>query len=186
MQKIYIVFFLAFTHILLAKEFTIPGRDHQPTYHIEIPDGWNLTLNGKDLTDTKEPIATITKGDIVIVIHNFPSSSILARIPPLTQMNRWRRQFSQLDRDSIEVTPVAWSGFSGTRFKGTGSFERKRTTIMAWALLIAAQHYNKLNLQQRADVTIKALGPPEDMEKEKNAITSMAESFELIKGIPAE
>ena len=169
-----------------AEEMIIPGRDLSATYKIEIPDGWKTTFNTINLDHTTEPLATIEKEEIIITIHNFPSDSLLARVPALAQVARWKHQFSEIDKNTLKTTHVAWGGFSGLRFEATGKQKGKQLSIIAWSLLIASNYYNKLNSQQSADVTIKAIGPSHEISHNRETIFKMAESFELIQGIPSE
>jgi len=76
-------------------------------------------------------------------------------------------------------------------FTGVGILNNEETMVLAWALQIAPEHCRTLsnpdsylNKQMRSDVTIKAMGPVTLMKKHKQAIETVARSFELIEEIP--
>jgi hypothetical protein len=67
--------------------------------------------------------------------------------------------------------------------------------MIGWSLQLDKEHYRTLapptpasqeNLyrEMRADVTLKATGPKETMEKHEEGIINFARSFELIEEIP--
>jgi hypothetical protein len=129
-----------------------------------------------------------------VAVHNFPSDSLDQRIPPKAQVMRWQRQFEILDPLSTIIEPVAFNGYAGIKFKGSGTAAGDDLGMIAWALQLAESHFlalmsstdvsDLLLKERRSDVTIKATGPSPLIDKYEDDITDFAESFEQIEEIP--
>jgi hypothetical protein len=173
-----------------------------PTYRVRVPRHWvrHDPAPDESIADTRKNLCSFTiedvDGSIQITIHNFPSESLDARIPPVAQLTRWQRQFSR--PQSHQVTPQAFGGFAGLRLEMTGYMDNQPSEVMmlAWAMQMAHEHYNQLMWgkdqqdehrlsQMRADYTIKAVGPIALMQRHKKALVRMARRFELIEEIPS-
>ena len=193
----------------------IKGRDYDgqrfDVYRIRAPTDWirRDTFPEESLLDTKKSICEflIPHGNesIRITIHNFPSESIDQRIPPAAQVARWQRQFEIMYPEESGITPQAFSGYTGLKFKGVGRLKpeinnapstQQDTTVVGWSLQIGKDHYrtlshppkpseNNLYREMRADVTIKAQGSKELMQEHEEDIITFARSFELIEEIPS-
>jgi hypothetical protein len=190
----------------------IAGRDaaglsgeikRHPLYRANVPETWKrIDPSANESTyNTMLPICEYRiedskKGSIHITIHNFPSNEIAERTPPQSQVFRWRKQFDLLQPENAATTLCAHGGFAGFCFEGTGILKGKETTVLAWTMQLAVEHYHNLMLtgtveeelyfqQMRADTTIKAVGSPGAIEKYHDEITSFARSFELIREIPS-
>ncbi len=185
---------------------TICGRDsgnlqRAPLYRAKVPITWirqdpSLLESNEDTT---KPICKFKIHEssqvITVTIHNFPSDHIQQRIPPLAQIHRWKKQFDSLEPGTIIVTPQAYSGFVGLVLEGTGLLKGKRTSILAWAMQLAPEHYQNLLIlsphekndavqQKLADFSIKAAGPADLMQRHKQSMLTFARSFELIEELP--
>lgn len=187
----------------------IDGRDddlaplvRQPVYRIRLPRGWTYQspLPAQSLVDT-----TLTLGEffiredgeeVRITIHNFPTDNLEDRIPIQAQLQRWKKQFDTIVPSSLSTTPQAFSGYSGLLLELTGTINGQPKALLGWSLQIAPEHYRQLsraapaNLwlyqkQMRADITIKAMGAPVLMQRNRQAIIAFARSFELIQDIPS-
>lgn len=184
----------------------IKGRDYNGkrflVYRARVPLDWirKDSLAEESLTDTKKSIVEyyiMHNSDFIrIAIHNFPSDTLEERIPPMVQIARWERQFDHLLPEESSNQPQAFNGYSGLKFKGTGTLDQKDTMMLGWVLQIGKEHYpmlthaknpenNDLYREMRADVTIKAVGPKELMEEHEEEINQFTRSFELIKEIPS-
>lgn len=165
-----------------ANWVSINGRTNSAVYQIKVPKHWKHLEPPQFQTDTRMPIAEFSIGsDIKITIHNFPSHSLEQRIPPQAQAARWERQFEKLDTASVSITPQAFSGFSGLLFEASGILQGSEQSVMAWAMQIAPQLYQRTNSpDERADFTIKVQGSPQSIKKYRTEIVQFARSFELI------
>jgi hypothetical protein len=167
------------------------ARNGEPSYRIKAPHSWQRhpTPSTADLSDTKQAICTYNIDSIRITIHTFPSQKIEDRISPQAQIARWKQQFESLDPATVNITPQAYSGYAGLLFEGTGRLNGEHTTVMAWSMQLAPEHYRQLfynrplDVDLRADFTIKAVGPAEIMSLYRQALIAFARSFELIKEI---
>lgn len=185
----------------------IKGRDVDNQrigiYRVKMPNTWirRDPPPGESIADTtKSLVDFIIYEDgktIRIAVHNFPTSSLEERIPAKAQVARWEKQFEILYPHDTEITPQCFNGFCGLLFEGSGLLHGEETSVMGWALLIATEHYRALSYpstdkekkiypQMRADVTIKATGPNDLMNKHRESIIDFAHSFELISEIPTE
>lgn len=179
----------------------IMGRENIPIYQAQVPNTWDSEppLLPPLIYDTTQPIATYLikeqEAIIRITVHNFPSDQIETRIPPQTQVARWKRQFSKIDPTTLSITPQAYGGFSGLLFEAMGTLKGKETAVMGWSMQLAQEHYRNLSYpyspnekllfkQMRSDYTIKAVGDPSLMKRHKKQILKFARSFELIHEIP--
>lgn len=168
-----------------------PIRDRTkrtPLYQMRIPEKWEQVDDPieSDIQDTKLPIAEyaiVENGHrIRITVHSFPSQRADDRVPPNAQITRWKQQIEELDPASVIIKPQTFSGYVGQLFEGTG----KEIAVMGWVLQIAPEHYPQLHdPQQRADITIKAVGSIDLVKKHRFDIIATARTFELIDEIPA-
>ena len=185
---------------LAARDEGIPA-EKPIIYRMKVPSHWTQQQPSFDesITDTKKAIAEffIEEKDekIRIAIHNFPSDSMDSRIPPMVQVSRWKKQFSSMVPSSVSTKPHAFGGYYGFLFEATGEMHGIATTVLGWALQLAPEHYRSLShpvpatlanrhRQMRGDVTIKAVGPEQLMDKYREEIISSARTFQLIDDIP--
>jgi hypothetical protein len=162
---------------------TIHGRGDTPIYQISVPASWERqSISTDTLKDTTQPIAAfLVANHIRITIHNFPEQ----KIPPIAQVQRWKKQFLPLYAETQSVTPVAWGGFHGLFLEGAGLIQGQETTILAWAMQIGREHEQMLdNQESSADYTIKVVGPTSLINPYRQEIIEAAESFALIEEIP--
>lgn len=182
----------------VEQKVEIFGRDtgnpteRSPLYTISVPDGWRITTSLNSVADTKLPLIELSYEEneqtIRLTIHNFPYTSFDLHIPPQAQIARWKKQFDTLTTG--EITPQAFAGFVGFSFFGSGE-GKEHTAVLGWALQLAPEHEKmlattplKFDKQMRSDVTIKATGPLDLIEKEQENIKTIARSFELITPLP--
>jgi hypothetical protein len=205
MKKAFFITYLLFSLHLNGLDFVeIYGRDEgnveqrQPIYRIRAPTDWRMTNQTlKSVADTKKPIGewVISEGEesLTITIHNFPLSSLEARIPPAWQINRWKKQFDLLEEEGFHITPLAYGGFSGLALEATGMQKGKKVSLLAWAMQLGDEHFRNLSYsnikpskktQMLSDYTIKAIGPTFLIEKHKSSLEACAKSFEHIEEIP--
>ena len=171
----------------------IEGRDQKPLYRAKVPKEWEIRKAQAVADTTKALVEIYVKGDadgsIRITFHNFPVDRKEEEIPPLAQIARWKGQFEQLDPISA-VTPQAFSGFIGYLFEGSGILNKELKSVMGWAMQLAPEHWQYIPeepyKQMRASFTLKAVGPHDLMQKQKEKIKAFARSFELIEALPSE
>lgn len=177
------------------------GREKNiPIYRIKMPSNWQPIFPENDayLSDTTLPILSFRilgeENDLHITIHNFPTQRIEESIPAKMQVIRWQKQFEEIDELCTDCRSVAYSGFSGLIFEGSGTMKGTATSVLAFAMQLIPEHYHTLSnhpqhekeyKQMRADFTIKATGTPEAINKHRDTIIQFAESFELIQSIPS-
>lgn len=159
---------------LLALTY-INGRvENKPIYQVEVPIDWEpLPLEG-DITDTRNPIASYKIGNIRLTFHNFPTSKIEERIPPMAQITRWQNQGFN---EKVEITKTAHGGFGGYKIEGLG--------LLGYAMQLTSTLYPFASQDQAADYTIKAVGPPMEILEKQNQIENFALSLELIEPLPS-
>jgi hypothetical protein len=171
-------------------------------YRAKVPIKWRRLdpSVGESIFDTMKANCEFTiedsKGDVRVVVHNFPSALKHERIPPMAQVSRWKRQFSILEAVSLREDPYAHGGFAGTFFEASGLIEGKRQAFIGIAMQLDSEHFQvlrqdqgsdselRLSYQKCADYTIKASGSPESIDKHRREIQVFARSFELIEEIP--
>lgn len=194
------------THEDLKNDFRwqqISGRDEgmpdqrTAVYRAIVPTNWEREdpSPARSIMDTTLPNCSFIIRDedsrIFITVHTFPSDHIEDHIPPEAQVARWKRQFKEIDPESLSMSPRAYGGFAGLFFEASGKLKDREdpVTVLAWSMQLDAQHYQTLSLQSEkqksADYTIKAVGPEGLIEKHKEEIHCFAKSFELITPIPA-
>lgn len=181
----------------------VKGRNDYPVYRLKIPPQWEMaeTSSAISLKDTTQPLCSWTRqaeeGALRITLHNFPSPSMEARIPPQAQIERWKRQLTPLDPAQTMVTPQAFSGFTGFLFEGSGKHKEEEIRMMAWVMQLAPEHWNRLEVyqeilhpvqkeyldQMRADFTFKIMGPPAAVARHHQEILAAARSIELIQDL---
>jgi hypothetical protein len=124
---------------------------------------------------------------IRITIHNFPFQEFKMRIPPRAQVQRWEGQFDELDPTFTILNTSAHGGFTGLFLEAQGSLKGQPTKILGWSMQLAPEYASRLKIENSldkqisSDYTIKALGPPELINKHKKSISNFADSFELIQ-----
>jgi len=189
-----------------GRDTGLPPYQRHWIYRAKVPVHWVrvVPLSTESLLDTMKPLSEFLikddagTGQVKIAIHNFPSDHLNARIAPMAQILRWKKQFSSLDPTSEQLIPQAFGGFSGFLFVGSGTLsgQENLSMMLAWTMQIYPEHYQSLSLafpgnegfdrvrQMRADYTLKVTGPKQLVEKNREAIMSFATSFELIHEIP--
>lgn len=178
---------------------TLSGRDDgsggaRPViYRVKAPKAWerHSPSETESIADTTKALGEflIKENDqtIRITIHNFPTDVFENRIPPASQIARWKRQITSIDPASVNIHPIAHGGFAGLYFEAEGNGIK----VIGWSMQLGVEHYRNLISPQntyrqlRADYTIKAVGPVELMERHKLAVINFANSFEFIEEIPA-
>ena len=189
---------------------TIKGRDEAKddlrriqVYHIQTPKSWirKDPLPDHSITDTKEALVEFIikeNQDLIrISIHNFPYDKSEERIPQIAQVTRWQNQFQHLEKELSSITQDSFNGYSALVFEGVGVMDGEKKQMLAYAMQLPKVHFNALlhpkeinkivlYRQMRGDVTIKAVGNDDLMEKHKDAIIAFAKSFEMIEEIPQE
>lgn len=182
---------------------TISGRDNgktlirNPLYQVKVPNGWiRVDSDEKEsIQDTTKPLATFfiedQKNKIKVTVHNFPVDSMEERIPPMAQISRWKKQFSQLIPSSESITSHATGGFSGLLYEASGKIEGNPTSLMGFSMQIAPEYFKQPQYedeleeeqkrQMKGDYTIKVLGPPEMIEFYRHEIITFANSFGLLR-----
>jgi len=179
---------------------TIAGREEPrtPLYRAQVapvlrlkPELQVLSLKPElqNLKDTTIPLAEFTIEDVKVTVHNFPSDRLEDRIPPAAQIARWKQQFDEILPSNTQISPAAHGGFSGLYFQGTGISHGLPHAVLGWSMQIAPEHYQNLHdqryRQMRSDYTIKAVGPPDQIQKHRKEIEQFANTFELIEEIPS-
>lgn len=185
------------TQIISGRDDGIPPYTRHPIYQAKIPSSWQIIYPQDDesLHNTIKPLCELIindlDGQIKITIHNFPADTLQQRIPPEAQISRWKKQFSLLDPTTLHTNPQSFNGFSGFVFTASGILKDQSQTMLAWIMQIAPEHFQNLtdshlpeSKQMQSDFTIKAMGPPELMDRYQESIISFAKSFELIKEVP--
>lgn len=145
-----------------------------PLYQTQVPEDWVLQPESADRKDTRNPLATWKKGNVIITFHNF--SPDLA-IPPGAQVQRWKNQLK--DAIEEETTPTAHGGFGGFRWEAYSSDQG----VIAYAMQMNNTLKQKLRSEGRADWTLKAVGPPTEIQSLADEIDAVANQLELIEPI---
>ncbi|MCB1149536.1 MAG: hypothetical protein KDK48_05160, partial [Chlamydiia bacterium] len=144
--------------------------------------GWTLepAPPHEDLSDTRKPLCVLKSGSIVIYVHNFPYDSLDERIPPEAQIARWERQSGK----ALEVKKIQSGGYYGLQILAPG--------VLARAMQLDAEQFQHLIIgsekrflrQMRADYTLKAVGPADEIEQMYDEIHRLFDSFELQQELP--
>ncbi|CDZ81787.1 hypothetical protein BN1013_02323 [Candidatus Rubidus massiliensis] len=172
------------------------SRDNSlpPLYRAKVPDHWMAIPVSDNYIDTTKPIAQweIKENDqtILVTVHNFPGEE-QKKVPLLSQVDRWKHQFSSLEEDCVDIQRQAFSGFYGYSICAQGVCKGIDQCTLGWALRLGQNHTHNLlysvnyptYLQLTADVTIKAVGPKNLVHNYKSEIEQFAKSFELIDPI---
>jgi len=180
---------------------TIQGREERdesiyalrrPVYRIKVPKQWKKIepKSHESLIDTTQPNAVFCIDEsLKFTIHTFPNAGWQERIPPLAQVERWKKQ---LGSDNILIEPISHGGFAGYFFKG----EKEEKGILGWSLSLDPELYQNLLYlgqsseeqefyrQMSADVTLKISGPISLLKKHQKDLVMAAKSFELIQSLP--
>jgi hypothetical protein len=161
----------------------VKGRSQIFIYRIKTPHDWKKIYPQIVSTDTKIALCEFFIEDIRITLHNFPSQTFEDRIPPGSQIARWKKQLPMVYEN---ITPQAFSGYVGYLYEGDDG----ETAMMGWIMQLGPEQYSRLSLpdippELRSDVTIKAQGPLHLIQKHRQKIISFARSFELIQEIPS-
>ncbi|CAF23815.1 hypothetical protein [Candidatus Protochlamydia amoebophila] len=128
-----------------------------------------------------------------ITIHTFPINERQLRIPPLAQIERWKKQFEDLDLLSVNVTTQSHGGFIGLCLEAEGTYQGQLQKMLAWSMHLSPEYDRQLNNRKdqlkyrlmRADYTIKIVGPASLINKQRKAFFQFANSFELIEELPS-
>lgn len=168
-----------------------------PLYQVKVPSKWirREVTPSESLIDTTKAIGEfyIEEGDasIRITIHNFPSNET-AKIPPSAQIQRWKKQFDDLDLTQTYTLQQSHNGFIGLYLEAQGLLDHKPAKLLGWSMQLAPEYdrqlaveNNSINKHKRADYTIKAVGPIELMNKHEKSIKFFATSLELIDQLPS-
>lgn len=162
----------------------IEGRKSTPLYKIKIPNDWVSIASSSPLSDTRTPLASYQiptqEGALFLTIHNFPD----IHIPSYAQIERWKKQFTDLDETSLVLQPEAFGGFSGFYWEGSGKMDDKETTVLAWSMQLDPKLSQFLTGEGQSDFTIKVKGPKAAIDQVKENIIYTARSFGLIDEIP--
>lgn len=173
--------------------YSFSGRlTKEPIYRVAAPADWTFIPRdaNQNIHDTTQPIAEflIRDGDSTarIAIHNFPVESPKQRIPPIAQIERWKKQFASLDSSTIK--PQAFSGFAGLLFEGSGVLKGQDALMIGFSLQLGDVHRRMVallpdSLDKLADVTIKAV-LPKMLHHKRNEVVAFGRSFEFIDDIP--
>lgn len=153
----------------------IAGRlASDPLYQAQVPEDWTLQLDSSDRKDTRNALVTWKKGNVIITFHNF--SPDLA-IPPGAQVQRWKNQMKAMIEE--ETTPTAHGGFGGFRWEAYAADQG----VIAYAMQMNNTLKQKLRSEGRADWTLKAVGPPAEIQSMADEIDAVANQLELIEPI---
>lgn len=160
----------------------VKGRNDITIYRIKVPQNWKRIDPETPPIDTKIAICEFfiedPEGSIRITLHNFPSQTIDNRIPPGSQIARWKRQLPMVHEN---ITPQSFSGYVGFLYEGDDG----EKAMMGWIMQLGPEQYSRLSpTELKSDVTIKALGPLPLIQKHRQKIVNFARSFELISEIP--
>lgn len=174
-----------------------PELDRPLIYRASTPLHWlrkdpNPT---ESIADTKKSICEFfiqeNSDAIRITLHTFPFQSLSMRIPPQAQIHRWKKQFEELDPLSCEISPASQGGYTGLFFEGQGMMQGSAIKVMGWSMQVAPmyarqliQSHDSLDQSKCADYTIKIVGPPSLLEKNRADLLTFAHSFELIDELP--
>jgi len=166
-----------------------------PVYRAKVPKKWlrKDPAPFESNFDSTKPLCEFFLDAIRITVHNFPNE----KIPPFAQIERWKRQLQPYLPESISILPESQGGFFGFQLEGEGIFKKNPVKMFAWAMQMDPELSQNLETQtnsplgsyykqMKASYTIKAVGPPEQMEAHKEEIVLFARSFELIQEIPYE
>ena len=180
-------------------EETINGRIvEEPIWRVRRPSHWQKVSRHGSVADTTLPVQEwiIGQGEdpVTVQLHSFPSSSPEGRIPPMAQITRWQKQFSPHPVPEIELTNQAFSGYVGYLLDGRGEMKGKEVRVLAWAMSLPERSYHVLSkdagkqrdlvIEKQSDLTIKAVGREEDVDRHEPEIRSFSRSLELIEPIP--
>lgn len=173
------------------------GGDRPLIYQNSAPANWRLIPPDplSDWRDTRQPIQEFEieeeAGLIRVTIHTFPFHDPRVRIPPQAQTQRWKDQFENLDLYSVIQSEEHWNGFSGLKIEASGEMKGEKTAMMAWSMQLASLYIQGLlvgstpsDIYKLADVTIKVIGAPDALDKQRNQLETFAKSFEFIEELP--
>lgn len=168
-----------------------------PLYDAKVPSDWirvNPNVNDS-IADTTKPLVefTIVEGNhsARITVHNFPSNTLEERIPTMAQIERWKKQCHSIESQPVTI-PESHDGFIGFFLECKYKIGEQKIQLMGWTMQLAPEFYQRLShdnsyfsRQERADYTIKVVGPEDLILKHREAIMSFANSFELIHALPS-
>jgi hypothetical protein len=167
-------------------------QERTPIYRVKVDTTWRRVdpEGGSSIADTRLPNCTflISEGgeEVRITVHTFPSDGLEERIPPQAQVARWKGQFKKIEPGSLIVAQRAYGGFAGLYFEAAGTLNGQEEQVMAWSMQLDMRHFQALSAkQERADYTIKVVGPYELVNQHRDQIERFAHSFELIHPIPS-
>lgn len=166
-------------------------------YRAKVPTHWvrKEPFSKDSISDSTLPNCEFFIGkdpSVYFALHTFPTDTFEQRIPAEAQIDRWKRQFEEIDLTSIIITPRALGGFIGLSFYASGTLKGQEHAILSYSMQLAQTHWRTLQSedlsfkkrQMASDYTLKAIGSPESLAKYKEEIERFANSFELIEEIP--
>lgn len=155
--------------------FSIQGRrSTEALYQTQVPEGWTLQPDTADRADTRNPLASWKIGSVVVTFHNFSPEM---DIPPGAQIQRWKNQMKNTIEE--QTLPTAHGGFGGFRWE---AYSNDRGVI-AYAMQMNQTLKQKLRSEGRADWTLKAVGPADEIQALADEIDALANRLELIEPI---
>lgn len=171
--------------------------EREVLYRAKVPKHWIRKDCQESVADSMKPICTFIFGNpedpVELTIHTFTVDTFEQRIPPAAQVNRWKRQFDEIDLTTLFIEPRAHGGFTGLKMTAFGKIKEKESGIIAYSMQLAPPHWmslqqdSEINLKQKemtSDYTLKAFGSPFAISQTKEEIETFANSFELIDEIP--
>lgn len=200
MLKLYLLFLFLLTGCEIpsqekGKWVFIPERSEkkEEIYRIRVPKEWKKKLPSPEdsIEDTTQPNAEffIEEADSVIkiTIHTFPFTEANQIISAASQVHRWKNQLHSLDLLTPDPLSLSHGGFFGLFFEGEGVYQEKRIKMMGWSMQPALFLLQSLQEKdtRRACYTIKAVGPPDLMQRYREDLLRFAKSFELIEEFPS-
>lgn len=149
----------------------------------------------ESIFDTKKPNCEFFIKDndqqIRITVHTFPYSDDSQRIPSLAQIHRWKKQFHHYNPMTLATNPYSHGGFHGHFFEVEGVVDEKPAIMMGWSMQLSSLYDRVLKHDhdsdakvKRADYTIKVMGPPELVSKNREDIIVFGQQFEFIDELP--
>lgn len=156
------------THLMKGR------HSKEDLYRTQVPEDWNLQPESADLQDTRNPLASWKKGAVLITFHNFSPEMA---IPPGAQVQRWRNQMKNAFDE--EILPTAHGGFGGFRWEAYSAEQG----VIAYAMQMNHTLKQKLRSEGRADWTLKAVGPSDEIRAMADEIDAVANQLELIEPI---
>src|SRR5262249_35231261 len=100
------------------------------------------------------------------------------------------QQFDEYHPSTLLVQPCSHGGFAGLQIYCEGTVANKEQALLGWSMqmpILLSQEVlregSPLSHQKAADYTIKVVGSPSAIAKNKDALVAFSNSFELIDEI---